>query len=102
MTWQHSAPSNQTNLTHQHNTSQVKDSLSDPPKFLVEETLEFQVEYPQEVEEEVEVEVEVKEAEEEVSLLQYWHNKQPPMQETNLSAIRHLPSQEIVQNRRRL
>ena len=60
-TWQHSAPSNQTNPTHQHN-SQVEDSPSDLPELRAEETLESQVEYPREVVEEVE---EVEEEEEE-------------------------------------
>ena len=60
----------------------------------MEETLEYQEEHPQEVAEEVEEEVE--EAEEEVSLLPYRHNKQLPMEEINLLAIRHLYSQEIA------
>ena len=88
MTWQHFAPSNQTTPTHQHN-SQVEDSPSDLPGLLVEETLEFQVEYPLE---------EVEEAA--VSLLQHQRNKQLPMEETNSLAIRHLYSQEIAQNQR--
>ena len=54
--WQHSAPSNPTVQTHQHNHSLDADSLSDPPGFLVEETLDSQEEYPQEVAEEVEEE----------------------------------------------
>ena len=58
----------------------------------MEETLEYQEEYPQEVAEEVE---------EEDSLLPYLHNKQLPTEETNLSAIRHSYSQEIAQNQRR-
>ena len=64
----------------------------------MEETLEYQEEYPQEVEEEVEEAVE-EAAEEEVSLLPYQHNKQLPMEETNLLATRHLYSQEIAPNR---
>ena len=95
MTWQHSAPSNQTTQTHQHN-SQVEASPSDPPELPMEETLESQVEYPQEVVEEVAEE----EAAEEESLPQYQHNPQLPMGETNLLATRHLYSQEIAQNQR--
>ena len=100
--WQHSVPSNQTNPTHQHNTSWDVDSPSDPLASLEEETLEFQVEYPQEAVEEVEEAEEEAEEEavEEVSLLQHQHSKQLPMEETSLLAIRHLYSQEITQNRR--
>ena len=58
----------------------------------MEETLDSQAEYPREVVEEVE--------EVEVSLLQYPHNKQLLMQETNLLAIRHSSSQGIEQNPR--
>ena len=90
-TWQRSAPSNQTIPTHQHN-SRVEDSPSDPLGLLVEETLESQAEYPQEAVEEVE---EAEEVEEGVSLPPYQHNKQLPMEEINLLAIRHLYSQEI-------
>ena len=82
MMWQHSAPSNQINPTHQHNISWDGDSPSDPLALMEEETLESQAEYPQEEVEEVEEEAE-EEAEEEVSLLQYQRNKQPPMEETN-------------------
>ena len=71
MTWPRSAPSNQTNPIHQHSRSWDMDSPSDLPSLLVEETLEFQAEYPQEEVEEVEEE----EAEEEVSLLQHPHNR---------------------------
>ena len=68
----------------------------------MEETLEFQVEYPQEVVEEVEVEVEEAEgAEEEVSLPPYQHSRQLPTEETNLLATCHLYSQETAQNPRR-
>ena len=53
-TWQHSEPFNLTVQTH-HNHSLDEDSPSDLPGLLVEETLEFQGEYPQvEVEEGVE------------------------------------------------
>ena len=68
---------------------------------MAEETLESQVEYPQEVVEEVE-EVEAEEEEEEVSLLQYQHNKQLPMEETNSLAICHSYSQEIAPNQKSL
>ena len=57
----------------------------------MEETLDSQVEYPQEV---------VEEAEEEVSLLQYPHNKQLLIQETNLLAIHHSYSQETARNQK--
>ena len=90
--WQRSVPSNQTTPTPQHN-SRVEDSPSDPPGLLVEETLEYQVEYPQEVAEEVE---EVEEVEEEASLLPDQRNKR--LEETNLLATRHLYSQEIAPN----
>ena len=96
MTWQHSAPSNQTTPTHQHN-SQVEESPSDPLELLEEETLEFQAEYLQEVAEEV---AEEAAAEEEVSLLQHQHNKHLPTEETNSLAIRHSFSQEIAQNQK--
>ena len=99
MTWQRSAPSNQTTLTHRHN-SQVEDSPSDLPELLVEETLEFQAEYPQEVVEEVEEVEEVAEVVEEESLPQYQHSRQPPMGETSLLAIHHSYSQEIAPNPR--
>ena len=59
----------------------------------MEETLEYQEEYPQEVAEEVE-------EEEEVSLRQYQHNKQLPMEETNLLAIRHSYLQGIAQDQK--
>ena len=95
--WQRSAPSNQTTPTHQHN-SQVEDSPSDRPELLVEETLEFQAEYPREVVEEVE---EVVEAAEEESLPPYQRNKQLPMEETNLLATCPSYSQEIAPNRKR-
>ena len=99
--WQCSAPSNQTTPTHQHN-SQVEDSPSDPPELLVEETLEFQAEYPQEEAEEVEeVEEAAGEAEEEASLRPHQRNKQIPMGETNSSVIHRSYSQEIAHSRRR-
>ena len=96
--WPRFAPSNPTTPTHQHN-SPVEDSPSDLPE-LPEETLEIQAEYPQEEAEEVEEVVEVEEAEEEVSLLQYQHSKQLPMEETNSLAIRHSYSQEIAPNQK--
>ena len=96
-TWQRSAPSNQITPTHQHN-SRAEDSPSDPLGPLAEETLEFQVEYPQEVAEGVEEEE--AEAEEEVSLLQRQHNKHLPMEETNSLAIRHSRLQEIARNQK--
>ena len=101
--WQRSTPSNQTTPTHQHN-SRVEDSPSDPLGLLVEETLESQAEYPQEAVEEVEeaAEEEEEEEEEEVSLPPYQHNQQLPMEETNLLATRHLYSQEIAPNQKRL
>ena len=67
-------PSSLTVQTHQHNHSLDMDSLSNPPGFLEEETLEFQEEYPQEVAEEVE--------EVEITLWQL-HHKEPQMQGTN-------------------
>ena len=97
-TWPRSAPSNQITLTHQHN-SRVEDSPSDPPELLMEETLEFQEEYPQEEVEEVEEE---EEAMEEVSLLLHQHNQQLPMEETNLLATHHSYSQETAHNQKRL
>ena len=95
--WPHFAPSNQTTPTHQHN-SWVEDSPSDPPELPEEETLESQEEYPQEVAEEVEEVAE--EVAEEAFLLQYQHNQQLPMGETNLLAIRHLYSQETAPNQK--
>ena len=95
--WRHSAPSNQTTPTHQHN-SRAEGSPSDLPGLLAEETLESQAEYPQEAVEEVEEE-EVGAAEED-SLLQHQHNKQLPMGETNLSATHPSYSQEIVPSRK--
>ena len=97
MTWQHFTPSNQTTPIHQHN-SQVEDSPSALPGLLVEETLEFQAEYPWEV---VEVVEEVEEVEAAVSLLQYQRNKQLPMGETNSLATRLSYSQEIARNPKR-
>ena len=73
------------------------DSPSDLPGPLVEETLESQAEYPREVAEEVEEE----EAVEEVSLLQYLHNRWLPIKEISLLATRHLYSQEITPNQKR-
>jgi hypothetical protein len=73
-TWQHSAPSNQTTPTHQHN-SQVEDSPSDLPELWAEETLELQEEYPRGEVEEVEEEEAAEEAAEEASLLQYRRNQ---------------------------
>ena len=96
--WQHSAPSNQTTPTHRHN-SRVEDSPSDPT-FPVEETLESQVEYPQEMVEEVE-EVAVEEAAE-AFRRQHRHNKQLPTEEINSLAIRLSYSQEIAPNRKHL
>ena len=95
--WQCSAPSNQTIQTPPHNHSLDKDSPSDLPDSQEEETLESQEEYPQEVAEEAE-----EEAEEEEHHPQSPLNKQLLIQETNLSAIRRLYSQEIKQNRRHL
>ena len=67
----------------------------------MEETLEFQEEYPREEAEEVEeVAEEVEEVEEEVSLRPYQHNKQLPMEETNLLGIHPLYSQEIAPHRK--
>ena len=97
MMWQHFAPSNQTTLTHQHN-SQVEDSPSDLPGLLMEETLEFQAEYPQE---EVEVVEEAEEVEGAVSLMQHQDNKQLPMGEINLLAIHRSYSQGIARNQKR-
>ena len=90
-TWQHSAPSNPTAQTPQHNLSLGEDSPSDLPELQEEETLEFQEEYPQE---------EAEEAEEEASPQRYLFSKLLLVQETNSSAIRHLYSPEIAQNRR--
>ena len=87
-TWQHSTPSNQTTPIHQHN-SRVEGSPSDPPGLPVEETLEYQEEYPRGVAEEVE---------EEVSLPQYQRNQRIPMGGINSLAIRHSSLQEIAQN----
>ena len=99
MTWLHSAPSNQTSPIHQHNSSQDEGSPSDLPGLLVEETLEFQEEYPREVAEEVE---EVEEAVEEDSLPQHRPHKQLLIKETNSLAIHHLYSQEIAPNQKNL
>ena len=96
--WRRSAPSNQTTPTHQHN-SPVEDSPSDPLELLVEETLEFQAEYPREVVEEVE-EVEEVEAAEEEFLPQYQHSKQLPTEETNLLAIHRSYLQGIAPNQK--
>ena len=96
MMWQHSVPSNPITQTHPPG----EDSLSDPPEFQEEETLESQEEYPQEVEEEVEEVVE-EATEEEAFPLQYLHNKRLLPQETNLLAIRRSFSQETIQNQRR-
>ena len=99
-TWQHSAPSNQTTPTHQHD-SQVEDSPSDLPELRAEETLESQVEYPQEEVEEVEeAEEEAEEAAEEASLLQYRRSKQLPMGEINLLATHHSYSTGTAPNQR--
>ena len=97
--WPHFALSNQTTPTHQHN-SRVEDSPSDPPGLPVEETLEFQEEYPREEVEEVEEAEEAEEVEEAVSLPQYQDNKQLPMGETNSSATHRLYSQEIAPNQK--
>ena len=93
--WWHSAPSSQTNPTHQHNL-RAEDSPSDPPELPVEEILEFQEEYPREEVEEAEG---VEEAEE-VFLPPHLTNKQLPMRETNSLATRHLYFQEIAQNQK--
>ena len=66
----------------------------------MEETLEFQEEYPQEMVEEVEEEVEEEEAEEEAFLLQSQHNKPPPTEETNSLATHHSYSTGIVLNQK--
>ena len=97
--WQHSAPSNQTTPTHQHN-SRVEDSPSDLPGLLVEETLEFQEEYPREAAEEVEEVEELEQAVEEDSLPQHRPHKQLLIKETNSLAIHHLLSQEIGQSQK--
>ena len=52
-----SAPSNQTVWIH-HNNQPDEDSPPNPPELLLEETLEFQEEYPWEMAEEVEEEEE--------------------------------------------
>ena len=65
----------------------------------MEETLEFQEEYPREVAEEVE-EAEGEAAEEDF-LPQHQDNKYLPMEETSLSATRHSYLPEIAQNQRR-
>ena len=96
MTWLRSEPSNQTTPIHQHNYSQDKDSPSDPPGLLVEETLDFQEEYPQEVAEEAE-----EEAEEGGFTLQCPHNMQLLIQEISLSATRCSHSQEIARSLKR-
>ena len=62
----------------------------------MEETLEFQEEYPQEMVEEVEE----AEAEEEAFLLQSQHNKPPPTEETNSLATHHSYSTGIVLNQK--
>ena len=98
MMWQRSAPSNPTIQIHQTNLSLDKDSPSDPPGLQEEETLEFQEEYPQEVEEEEEEAEE--EAEEEDFPLQYPHNKELLVQETNSSAIHRSFLQEIAPNQK--
>ena len=87
--WQHSTPSNQTTPIHQHN-SRVEDSPSDLPGLLVEETLEFQEEYPREVAEEEE------EAVEEDSLLQHRPHKQLLIKGINLLATHHSFSQDVM------
>ena len=96
--WPHSAPSNQTTPTHQHN-SQVEDFPSDPPDFPEEETLESQEEYPQEVAEEVEEVVE-EVGEEEAFLLQYQHHKPFQMEGISSSATRRSYLQGIAPNRK--
>ena len=97
--WQHFAPSNLTNPTHQHNL-RVEDSPSDLLEPPAEETLESQAEYPQEAVEEVEEAAEEEEEEEEeVSLPPYQHNQQP-MGEINSLAIRHSYSQGIARNQK--
>ena len=97
--WPHFAPSNQTTLTHQHN-SQVEDSPFDPPGLPEEETLESQEEYPQEVAEEVEVVEEV--VEEEAFLLQYQHHKPLPMEGISSSVTHRSYLQGIAPNQKSL
>ena len=94
--WPRSVPSNQITPTHQHN-SRGEDSPSDLPGLLVEETLEFQEEYPWEVVEEVEEE---EEAVGEDSLPQHRPHKQPLIKGINLLAIHHSFSQEIEQSQK--
>ena len=98
MMWPRFVPSNQTTPTHQHNL-RAEDSPSDLPELQVEETLEFQAEYPREVVEEVE-EVEEVEAAEEEFLPQYQHSKQLPTEETNLLAIHRSYLQGIAPNQK--
>ena len=74
MTWPHSAPSNPIIQTLQHNHSLDENSPSDLPELLEEETLDSQVEYPQEV---------VEEAEEAYQEYQQHHNKQETTPETS-------------------
>ena len=92
MMWPRFVPSNQTTPTHQHNL-RAEDSPSDLPELQVEETLEFQAEYPREVVEEVE-------AAEEEFLPQYQHSKQLPTEETNLLAIHRSYLQGIAPNQK--
>ena len=89
--WWLSAPSNPIAWTPQHNHSLGEDSLSDPPELLLEETLEFQKEYPWEEAEEVE---EVTQ-EDLPQCLKEWEGK-----ETNSSETHHPSSQEIRQNQK--
>ena len=88
MTWQPSAPFNPTARIHQIDLSLGEDSPSDPLELQDGETLEFQEEYPQEV------------AEEEESLLQYLHHKEPLMRGTSSLAIHCSHLQEITLNRK--
>ena len=81
-TWLHSAPSNLTIRTHQRNLFKGQDSPPERPELQVEETLDFQEEYPQEVAEEVEEEEEEEEGIQEF-LSQRPHLKELPMQETS-------------------
>ena len=66
----------------------------------MEETLDFQEEYPQEAVEEVVEEAEEEGAAEEAFLLQHQPNQQVPMEETSSLATRHLYSMEIAPNQK--
>ena len=98
--WQHSAPSNLITRTPQHDHPPGKDSPSDLPEPLSEETLGFQEEYPQEAAEEAEEEEDFQEAEEvtQEDLLQ--HLKEQEGKGTNLSETCHPSSQETEQSQK--